>query len=43
MYDFDFLQSFIGLIGGIAIGNFIFIIIIALRVKELYKKNNMEW
>ena len=39
----DFLQSLIAVIGGIAIGNFIFTIIIALRVKELCKKNNIEW
>ena len=40
---YNFLQSLIGAIGGIAIGNFIFTIIIALRVKELCKKNNIEW
>lgn len=38
-----FLQSLIAFIGGIAIGNFIFTIILALRVKELCKKNNIEW
>ena len=40
---YDFLQSLIGVIGGMAISNFIFTIIIALRVKELCKKNNIEW
>ena len=39
----DFSQSLIAIIGGIAIANLIFTIIIALRVKELCKKNNIEW
>lgn len=39
----NFLQSLIAVIGGIAISNFIFTIIIALRVKELCKKNNIEF
>ena len=39
----DFLQSFIAVIGGTAICNFIVTIIIALKVKELCKKNNIEW
>lgn len=39
----NFLQSLIAVIGGIVIGNLIFTIIIALRVKELCKKNNIEW
>ena len=39
----DFLQGLIAVIGGMTISNFISIIIIALRVKELCKKNNIEW
>jgi hypothetical protein len=39
----NFLQSLIAVIGGIAISNFICTIIIALKVKELCKKNNIEW
>lgn len=39
----NFLQSLIIIFGGIVIGNFIFTIIIALKVKELCKKNNIEW
>lgn len=37
------LQSLIAIIGGIAFSNFIFTIIIAMKVKELCKKNNIEW